>query len=108
MLFDLFKKKYQLKINDKDEDKIESIINYLNDNIEFSDKMLFSLFPIDKGMISFYSAVYYVYSNNADLYKNLRDFLGYLKNKTKIINTEEEIIEGYAMIYFEQIKQQEL
>ena len=108
MLYDLFKKKYQLKINDKEEEKIESIINYLNDNIEFSDKMLFSLFPIDKGMISFYSAVYYVYANNCELYSNLKDFLGYLKNKTKIINTEEEIIEGYAMIYFEQIKQQGL
>ena len=108
MLYDLFKKKYQLKINDKEEEKIESIINYLNDNIEFSDKMLFSLFPIDKGMISFYSAVYYVYANNCELYSNLKDFLGYLKNKTKIINTEEEIIEGYAMIYFGQIKQQGL
>ena len=108
ILFDLFKKKYQLKLNDSDEEKIENIIDYLNNSIEFSDKMLFNLFPIDKGMISFYSAIYYVYSNNKNIYINLRDFLSYLKNKSKIINTEEEVIEGYAMIYSEQIQQQGL
>jgi len=106
MLLDLFKKKYQLNIINEEEEKIETVIDYLNDNIEFSDKMLFNLFPIDKGMISFYSAVYYVYINNKDVYIKLKDFLGYLKNKSKVIKTEEEIIEGYAMIYFEQIKQQ--
>ena len=106
MLLDLFKKKYQLNIINDEEGKIETVIDYLNDNIEFSDKMLFNLFPIDKGMISFYSAVYYVYINNKDIYMKLKDFLGYLKNKSKVIKTEQEVIEGYAMIYFEQIKQQ--
>ena len=106
MLLDLFKKKYQLNIINDEEEKIETVIDYLNDNIEFSDKMLFNLFPIDKGMISFYSAVYYVYINNKDIYMKLKDFLGYLKNKSKVIKTEQEVIEGYAMIYFEQIKQQ--
>ena len=106
MLFDLFKKKYQLKLNEEDEVKIESAIDYLNDSIEFSDKMLFNLFPIDKGMISFYSAAFYAYADNKDIYMKLKEFLGYLKNKSKVIQTEEEIIEGYAMIYSESLKQQ--
>ena len=106
ILFDLFKKKYQLKLSEKDEEKIENVIDYLNNSIEFSDKMLFNLFPIDKGIISFYSASFYVFSNNKDIFPKLKDFLEYLKNKSKILKTEEEVIEGYAMIYFESIKQQ--
>ena len=106
ILFDLFKNKYQLKLNDIKEKKIENAIDYLNDSIEFSDKMLFNLVPIDKGMISFYSAAFYVFSNNKEVYPKLKDFLEYLKNKTKIIKSDQEVIEGYAMIYFEGIKQQ--
>ena len=106
ILFDLFKNKYQLKLNDIEEKKIENAIDYLNDSIEFSDKMLFNLVPIDKGMISFYSAAFYVFSNNKEVYPKLKDFLEYLKNKTKIIKSDQEVIEGYAMIYFEGIKQQ--
>ena len=106
ILFDLFKKKYQLKLSDSEEQKIENGIDYLNDSIEFSDKMLFNLFPIDKGMISFYSAAFYVFVDNKDIYPKLKEFLGYLKNKSKIIKSEEEVIEGYAMIYYEIIKQQ--
>ena len=106
ILFDLFKKKYQLKLTDDEEQKIENGIDYLNDSIEFSDKMLFNLFPIDKGMISFYSAAFYVFVENKDIYPKLKEFLGYLKNKSKIIKSEEEVIEGYAMIYYEIIKQQ--
>ena len=108
ILFDLFKKKYHLKLSDKDEERIETAIDHLNNSIEFSDKMLFNLFPIDKGMISFYSACFYIYSENKDIYPKLKEFLGYLKNITKVINTEEEIIEGYAMIYFESLKQQKI
>lgn len=106
ILLDLFKKKYQLKLNEADEEKIENAIDYLNNSIEFSDKMLFNLFPIDKAMISFYSAAFYVYSQNKDVYSKLQDFLNYLKNTSKIIKIEEETIEGYAMIYFQQIEQQ--
>ena len=106
ILFDLFKKKYALKISEKDEERIETAIDHLNDSIEFSDKMIFNLFPIDKGMISFYSACFYVYSNNKVIYQKLKEFLGYLKNITKVINTEEQIIEGYAMMYFESLKKQ--
>ena len=46
ILFDLFKKKYSLKLKETEEQKVENIMDYLNDNIEFSDKMLFNLIPI--------------------------------------------------------------
>ena len=106
ILFDLFKKKYNLKLNENEEEKIETAIDYLNDSIEFSDKMLFNLVPIDKGMISFYSAAFYAFAENKEIYPKLKDFLEYLKNKTKIIKSEQEVFEGYALIYYEGIKQQ--
>ena len=107
ILYDLFKKKYNIKLSEKEEKKIENIIDYLNDNIEFSDKMLFNLIPIDKGMISFYSAAFYYFINDPNIHSQLKDFLGYLKNILKIIKTETETIEGYAMIYFQHIKEKE-
>ena len=107
ILYDLFKKKYNIKLSEKEEKKIENIIDYLNDNIEFSDKMLFNLIPIDKGMISFYSAAFYYFINDPNIHSQLKDFLGYLKNTLKIIKTETETIEGYAMIYFQHIKEKE-
>ena len=86
ILFDLFKKKYQLKLSEKDEEKIENAIDYLNNSIEFSDKMLFNLFPIDKGIISFYSASFYVFSNNKDIFPKLKDFFQkFLKLKKKLL-----------------------
>ena len=82
-------------------------MDYLNDNIEFSDKMLFNLLPIDKGMISFYSSAFYCFINEKDVYPKLKEYLDYLRNTLKIIKTETEVIEGYAMIYFNQIKEKE-
>lgn len=107
ILFDLFKKKYSLKLKETEEQKVENIMDYLNDNIEFSDKMLFNLIPIDKGMISFYSSAYYTFINDKEIYSVLKEYLNYLKNNIKIIKTETEVIEGYAMIYFQQIKEKE-
>ena len=107
ILYDLFKKKYDIKLSEKEEKKIENIIDYLNDNIEFSDKMLFNLIPIDKGMISFYSAAFYYFINDPNIHSQLKDFLSYLKITLKIIKTETETIEGYAMIYFQHIKEKE-
>ena len=107
ILFDLLKKKYSLKLKETDEQKVENIMDYLNDNIEFSDKMLFNLIPIDKGMISFYSSAYYTFMNDQDIFSVLKEYLNYLKNNIKIIKTETEVIEGYAMIYFQQIKEKE-
>ena len=107
ILYDLFKKKYELKLKEAEEKKLENIMDYLNDNIEFSDKMLFNLIPIDKGMISFYSSAFYSFIGQNDILNKLKDFLNYLKNTLKIIKTENETIEGYVMIYFQQIKENE-
>ena len=107
ILYDLFKKKYELKLKEAEEKKVENIMDYLNDNIEFSDKMLFNLIPIDKGMISFYSSAFYSFIEQSDILNKLKDFLNYLKNTLKILKTENETIEGYAMIYFQQIKENE-
>ena len=105
ILYDLFKKKYELKLKEAEEKKVENIMDYLNDNIEFSDKMLFNLIPIDKGMISFYSSAFYSFIEQSDILNKLKDFLNYLKNTLKILKMENETIEGYAMIYFQQIKE---
>ena len=94
ILYDLFKKKYELKLKEAEEKKLENIMDYLNDNIEFSDKMLFNLIPIDKGMISFYSSAFYSFIGQNDILNKLKDFLNYLKNTLKIIKTENEMIEG--------------
>ena len=107
ILFDLFKKKYNLKLKEEEEKKTENIINYLNDTIEFSDKMLFNLIPLDKGMISFYSSIFYTFVDNTEIYNNLKEYLNYLKNTLKVLKIETEVIEGYAMIYSEQIKDKE-
>ena len=107
LLYDLFKKKYNIILKENEEKKIENIMDYLNDNIEFSDKMLFNLLPIDKGMISFYSPAFYCFINEKDVYPKLKEYLDYLRNTLKIIKTETEVIEGYAMIYFNQIKEKE-
>ena len=107
ILFDLFKKKYGLKLKEPDEQKVENNMDYLNDNIEFSDKMLFKLVPVDKGMISFYSAAYYTFIEDQEIFSKLKEYLNYLKNNIKIIKTEMEVIEGYAMIYFQQIKERD-
>ena len=107
ILYDLFKKKYNIKLKENEEKKIENIMDYLNENIEFSDKMLFNLIPIDKGMISFYSSAFYYFVNDSVVYSKLKEYLNYLKNTLKIIKTDTEVIEGYAMIYFQQIKEKE-
>ena len=107
LLYDLFKKKYNIDIKENLEKKIKNSIDYLNDTIEFSDKMLFKLMPIDKGIISFYSAGFYSFYDDPSIFNNLKDYLNYLQDTLKIIKVEVETIEGYAMLYFQQLKENE-
>ena len=107
LLYDLFKKKYNIDIKENLEKKIKNSIDYLNDTIEFSDKMLFKLMPIDKGIISFYSVGFYSFYDDPSIFNNLKDYLNYLQDTLKIIKVEVETIEGYAMIYFQQLKENE-
>ena len=59
ILLDLFIKKYSLKLNLNEEKKIHLALDFINKSVEFSDKILFKYFPIDKAMLSFYSSVEY-------------------------------------------------
>ncbi len=50
-----------LKINSIQEEKIVKVINIINEFVQFSDKMIFGIFPLDKAWILVYSAVCYVW-----------------------------------------------
>ena len=104
LLWDLFNKKYETHLNDNEKEKIESIINYINTSIEFSIQMIFDIFPIDKAMISFYSAVKYYCCKNEDVMMMLVNYYEYLKNAMKIIKVSINDLNKYEMQMREQIE----
>ena len=104
LLWDLFNKKYETHLNDKEKEKIEEIINYINKSIEFSIQMIFGIFPIDKAMISFYSAIKYYCSKNDDVMMMLINYYEYLKNTMKIIKISINDLNKYEIQLKEQIK----
>ena len=104
LLWDLFNKKYETHLNDNEKEKIESIINYINKSIEFSIQMIFDIFPIDKAMISFYSAVKFYCSKNEEVMIMLVNYYEYLKNTMKIIKVSINDLNKYEMQMREQIK----
>ena len=102
LLWDLFNKKYSTNINESEKEKIENMINYINKSIEFSIQMIFDIFPIDKAMISFYSAVKYYYDKNNEIMVILLNYYEYLKNNMKILKISINDLNKYEM----QLKQQ--
>ena len=102
LLWDLFNKKYNIKLNDNEKEKVENIINYVNKSLEFSTQMIFDIFPIDKAMISFYIAVKYSYSKNQEIMILLLNYYEYLKKNIKIIKISIDDLNKYEM----QLKQQ--
>ena len=102
LLLDLFNKKYYTNIKENEKDKIENMINYINKSIEFSIQMIFDIFPIDKAMISFYTAVKYYFENNNDIMLMLINYYEYLRNTMKIIKVSLDDLNKYEM----QLKQQ--
>ena len=102
LLLDLFNKKYNSNLNDNEKEKIENMINYINKSIEFSIQMIFDIFPIDKAMISFYTAVKYYFENNNDIMIMLENYYEYLKNTMKIIKLSINELNKYVI----QLKQQ--
>ena len=102
LLWDLFNKKYTTNISDSEKEKIENMINYINKSIEFSIQMIFDIFPIDKAMISFYSAVKYYYDKNKEIMVMLLNYYEYLKNNMKILKLSINDLNKYEM----QLKQQ--
>ena len=102
LLWDLFNKKYEINFNDKEKEQIENMINYINKSIQFSDQMIFDIFPIDKAMISFYISVKYYFKDNQNIMTILENYHDYLKNTMKIIKISDKDLNKYDS----QLKQQ--
>ena len=104
LLWDLFNKKYDINLNDKEKEKIEEIINYINKSLEFSIQMIFDIFPIDKAMISFFVAIKYYCSSKADIMLMLINYYEYLKNNMKIIKISLDDLNKYEKQLQQQIQ----
>ena len=95
ILFDLFAKKYLLKFSEKEEKKIHNALDFINKSIQFSDKMLFKYYPIDKAMLSFYSAVEYSIERK-NILDALKKYNRYLRNNIQIIKLTKEDFDNYC------------
>ena len=104
LLWDLFNKKYETNFNDKEKEQIEKMINYINKSIQFSDQMIFDIFPIDKAMISFYISVKYYNKDNKDIMTKLEEYHDYLKNNMKIIKISDMDLTKYELQLKNQIE----
>ena len=97
ILFDLFAKKYILKFSEKEERKIHKALDFINKSIEFSDKILFKYYPIDKAMLSFYTAVEYSCIKRQSILDALKKYNRYLRNNMQIINLTKEDFDKYCV-----------
>ena len=97
ILFDLFAKKYILKFSEKEERKIHKALDFINKSIEFSDKILFKYYPIDKAMLSFYSAVEYSCIKRQSILDALKKYNRYLRNNIQIIKLTKEDFDKYCV-----------
>jgi hypothetical protein len=104
LLWDLFNKKYETNFNDKEKDQIEKMINYINKSIQYSDQMIFDIFPIDKAMISFYISVKFYNKDNKDIMTMLENYHDYLKNTMKIIKISDVDLTKYELQLNKQIE----
>ena len=104
LLWDLFNKKYNTNFNDNEKEQIEHMINYINKSIEFSDQMIFDIFPIDKAMISFYNAVKYNCRKNEEVMIMLLNYYEYLKNTMKIIKVSQDDLNKYEAQLHQQME----
>ena len=96
ILFDLFAKKYILKFSQKEEKKIHKALDFINISIEFSDKILFKYYPIDKAMLSFYTAVEYSCIKRQSILDALKKYNRYLRNNIQIIKLTNEDFDKYC------------
>ena len=97
ILFDLFAKKYILKFSQKEEKKIHKALDFINKSIEFSDKILFKYYPIDKAMLSFYTAVEYSCIKRQSILDALKKYNRYLRNDMQIIKLTKEDFDKYCL-----------
>lgn len=97
ILLDLFIKKYSLKLNPAEEKKIHLALDFINKSVEFSDKILFKYFPIDKAMLSFYSSVEYCCIKRQTILDALKKYNRYLRNNMNIIKLTKDDFDKYCI-----------
>ena len=96
ILYDLFTSKFLVKFNEKEEKKIKKALDFINKSVEFSDKMLFKYYPIDKAMLSFYTSVEYICIQKQIVLESLKIYNKYLKNNLQVIKIPKEDFDKYC------------
>lgn len=97
ILLDLFIGKYSLKFKESEKKKIYEALDYLNNSIEFSDKMLFQYLAIDKAMLSFYSVIEYCCLKRQTVLDALKKYNRYLRNNLNVIKLMKEEYDKYCI-----------
>lgn len=92
ILLDLMKRKFFLGISDEMANKFESVLCEVDKLIQFSEKILFDVLPLDKAIISIFVAISYFEANNEieDITEKKDEFYKYLKNEIKVIKVEDK------------------
>ena len=97
ILYDLFFKKYSLKLKENEEKKIHNALDFINKSMEISDKILFNYFPIDKAMLSFYASVEYCCIKRQTILDALKKFNRYLRNQMNIVKLTKDDFDKYCV-----------
>jgi hypothetical protein len=104
LLYDLFNKKYFTEITEQKKEKIEKMMNYINQSISFSEDMIFDIFPIDKAMISFYIPIKFYCKNDKIIMELLDKYCDYLTTNLKIIKLTKKDLDKYDNQLHKQIE----
>ena len=97
ILLDVFIRKYSLKFKESEKKKIHEALDYLNNSIEFSDKMLFKYLAIDKAMLSFYSVIEYCCLKRQTVLDALKKYNRYLRNNLNVIKLVKDEYDKYCI-----------
>ena len=89
ILYDIMRMKVmENKMESETAKKIEGALIEMNKIIQFSDKMLFDIMPLDKAAISFFSVLECKKRVDVNIIKR---FYNYLRDELRVIKIEEEI-----------------
>ena len=89
ILYDIMTMKVmENKMESETAKKIEGALIEMNKIIQFSDKMLFDIMPLDKAAISFFSVLECKKRVDVNIIKR---FYNYLRDELRVIKIEEEI-----------------
>lgn len=102
ILYDLLKIKImENKMNSDISKKIEGDLIEMNKIVQFSDKLLFDILPIDKAAISFFSVLE---CNKKSVDVNIIEkFYNYLRNELKVLKIEDETFWNLCVDFSEQL-----